>query len=96
MVFKVDESRIRELAQIEADSNCTIGAGGQIPLDSVLGSVVLSESADRVMSALRIELPQSLHRQLEQIAQQKAGFSIDQFVAAAIAEKIAEFQSIQG
>jgi hypothetical protein len=96
MAFKIDESRIRELAQIEADSNCTIGAGGHIPLESVAGSAMLSESSDRVMSYLRIELPQPLHQRLEQIAQQKAGFSIDQFVAAAIAEKMAGFQSIQG
>ncbi len=96
MAFKIDESRIRELAQIEADSNCTIGAGGHIPLESVSSSAMVSESPERVMSSLRIELPQSLHQRLEQIAQQKAGFSIDQFVTAAITDKIAEFHLLEG
>lgn len=96
MAFKIDESRIRELAQIEADSNCSIGAGGHIPLESVAGSAMLSEPSDRVMSYLRIELPQPLCQQLEQIAQQKSGFSIDQFVVEAIADKIAEFHPLEG
>jgi hypothetical protein len=30
MAFKIDESRIREIAQIEAEADCTIGAGGHI------------------------------------------------------------------
>ncbi len=32
MAFKIDESRIRELAQIEAEADCTIGAGGGDPV----------------------------------------------------------------
>jgi hypothetical protein len=38
MVFKIDEARIRQIAQIEAEADCTIGAGGgypaKIPCDS--------------------------------------------------------------
>jgi hypothetical protein len=38
MVFKIDEARIREVAQIEVKADCTIGAGGwfpaKIPCDS--------------------------------------------------------------
>jgi hypothetical protein len=78
MTFKLDEARIRELAQIEAEANCTIGAGGGIP-------------SQFPMSHLSLQLPQILYQRLEQMAQQEDGFSIDQFVAAAIAEKMAVF-----
>ena len=37
MVSKIDEARIREIAQIEAEADCTIGSGG--------GSVAPSRSA---------------------------------------------------
>jgi hypothetical protein len=51
MTFKVDESRIRELTQLEADANCTIGSGVYIPLESVSSSAMVSESPDRVDDA---------------------------------------------
>jgi hypothetical protein len=77
MTFKLDETRIREIAQIEAAANCQIGAGGKI-------AAPLSP-----MSDVNLQLPQALYQHLEQLSQKDAGFSIDQFVAIAIAEKIA-------
>lgn len=39
------------------------------------------------MSAVTIELPNSLHKKLEELAE-KEGFSLEQFLAAAAAEKL--------
>jgi hypothetical protein len=46
MTFKPDEGRIRELAQIEAEANCAIGAGGshRVKSDAI---VALEERAKR-------------------------------------------------
>ncbi len=92
MVFKVDEARIREVAALEAEADCVIGAGGFIPSE-------LEDPFDRSMdyprsltNQLSIELPYTLYQRLEQMAQQQEEFSIDQFVATAIAEKIATVQ----
>ncbi len=72
MAFKINEARIRELAQIEAEADCTIGAGGHIPLESVPGSAMVSESADVLMVAetdLLLEInrgiPEQIHERYE-------------------------------
>jgi predicted transcriptional regulator len=39
------------------------------------------------MSAVTIELPNSLHKKLEELAE-KEGFSLEQFLASAAAEKL--------
>ena len=39
------------------------------------------------MSTLSVTLPNSLHRQLEELAQRE-GISLDQFIATAVAEKM--------
>jgi predicted transcriptional regulator len=39
------------------------------------------------MSAVTVELPNSLHKKLEELAQ-KEGFSLEQFLASAAAEKL--------
>jgi hypothetical protein len=46
------------------------------------------------VSTLSLRLPQSLHKQLEEIAQRE-GVSIDQFVTMAVAEKVAAFMTIE-
>jgi hypothetical protein len=69
MAFKINESRIREVAQIEAEANCTIGASRGWQESLVLASRILDESYGLVMSNLNIQLPQSLYQRLELIAQ---------------------------
>jgi hypothetical protein len=72
MAFEIDESRIREIAQIEAEADCTIGAGGHIPLESVPSSAMVSESANVLTVAetdLLLEInrgiPEQIHERYE-------------------------------
>ncbi len=46
------------------------------------------------MSMLSLRLPQSLHKQLEEIARRE-GVSIDQFVTTAVAEKVAALMNVE-
>ena len=45
------------------------------------------------MSTLTIQLPDSLHRNIEALASQE-GYSVDQFLASAAAEKIAAMRTL--
>jgi hypothetical protein len=78
MAFKIDESRIREIAQIEAEADCTIGAGGHIPLESVPGPAMVSESADVLTVAetdLLLEInrgiPEQIHERYETLLEKR-------------------------
>jgi hypothetical protein len=78
MAFKIDESRIREVAQIEAEADCTIGAGGHIPLESVPGLAMVSESADVLTVAetdLLLEInrgiPEQIHERYETLLEKR-------------------------
>jgi hypothetical protein len=78
MAFKIDESRIREIAQIEAEADCTIGAGGHISLESVPGPAMVSESADVLTVAetdLLLEInrgiPEQIHERYETLLEKR-------------------------
>lgn len=45
------------------------------------------------MSKLTVQLPDSLHRSIQALAEQE-GYSIDQFLASAAAEKIAALRTL--
>jgi hypothetical protein len=46
------------------------------------------------MSALTVQLPESLHRSIKALAEQE-GYSVDQFVASAAAEKMAALKTLE-
>lgn len=46
------------------------------------------------MSAINLQLPKSLHAQLNALAQEE-GISVDQFVVLAVAEKVAAISAIE-
>ena len=45
------------------------------------------------MSAYTVELPESLHRNIKAVADE-GGYTVDQFLATAAAEKIAAFKTL--
>ncbi len=45
------------------------------------------------MSALTVEFPESLHRSIKALAE-KEGYSVDQFLASAAAEKMAALMTV--
>ena len=45
------------------------------------------------MSALTVEFPESLHRSIKALAE-KEGYSVDQFLASAAAEKLAALMTV--
>ena len=46
------------------------------------------------MSTLSLRLPESLHQKVREVSEQE-GVTVDQFVAAAVAEKLAAFLSVE-
>lgn len=46
------------------------------------------------MSKLTVQLPESLHRSIEALAEQE-GYSVDQFLASAAAEKMAALRTLE-
>jgi predicted transcriptional regulator len=46
------------------------------------------------MSALSIELPESLHKQVQELAEQE-GITLEYFVALAVAEKMASLRTVE-
>ena len=46
------------------------------------------------MSTLTVQLPESLHRSIAALAEQE-GYSIDQFLASAAAEKLAALRTVE-
>jgi hypothetical protein len=46
------------------------------------------------MSSFTIQLPESLHRSIQSLAEQE-GYSVDQFLASAAAEKIAALRTLE-
>jgi uncharacterized protein YegP (UPF0339 family) len=59
MEFRVSEARLRELAQIEADANCVIGAGGG--WDQHLARVLVNQ--DRQDASAIFEIYQDAYEQ---------------------------------
>jgi predicted transcriptional regulator len=46
------------------------------------------------MSAVSIELPESLHKQVQELAEQE-GITLEYFVALAVAEKMASLRTVE-
>jgi hypothetical protein len=46
------------------------------------------------MSTLNLDLPESLHKKVREVSERE-GVSVDQFVAAAVAEKLSAFLSVE-